>query len=164
MLRHRPELIGLELDAGGWADVEAVIQGARSRGHEVDRARLDQIVASSDKQRFAYSEGGTRIRANQGHSVEVELGLEAVPPPDVLFHGTIEAALPSIRAQGLVKRKRHHVHLSPDVATATVVGGRRGTPVVLEVDAAAMNAAGRAFYRSENGVWLTDHVPARFLR
>jgi uncharacterized protein (TIGR02452 family) len=127
------------------------------------RAQLDVVVATSDKQRFALSDDGTRIRANQGHSVPVSLGLPPAPPPATLHHGTVDAALPGIRAEGIHKGSRHDVHLSADLDTATKVGGRRGKAVILTVRAGAMAEAGHVFYRSENGVWLTDHVPPQFI-
>jgi putative RNA 2'-phosphotransferase len=163
ILRHDPASVGLALDAQGWVAVDDLLAAAA-----VNRAQLDAVVAGNDKRRFEVRRGpGGRdeIRASQGHSVPVDLGLEAVPPPPVLYHGTSAAALPSIRARGLERGGRHHVHLSPDVATAQAVGRRRRGPVaVLAVDAAAMAAAGHAFYRSANGVWLTDHVPPEYLR
>jgi putative RNA 2'-phosphotransferase len=163
VLRHEPERIGITLDAAGWTDVDGLLAALAAHGLALTRADLDDIVASSDKQRFALSADGTQIRANQGHSVDVELGLPAMAPPPVLYHGTVDAALPGICAQGLLKGERHHVHLSSDVETATKVGGRRGKPVVLAIDAAGMAAAGHTFYRSANGVWLVEHVPVRFI-
>src|SRR4051812_14118823 len=127
------------------------------------RAQLDAVVAGNDKQRFAVDPSGTRIRASQGHSVAVALGYRPETPPDVLFHGTVERFLPAILAEGLRPGGRHAVHLSPDPATARTVGGRRGRPVVLRVDAAAMAADGISFPRSANGVWLTDVVLARYV-
>jgi putative RNA 2'-phosphotransferase len=158
VLRHRPGSVGLSLDEAGWADVDALLVALR-----LTRAELEHVVAANDKRRFAFDESGTRIRASQGHSVPVELGYEPAVPPDVLFHGTVERFVPSILAGGLRPGRRHAVHLSADVATARVVGGRRGRPVVLRVDAAAMARAGHPFTRSPNGVWLTREVPARFL-
>lgn len=163
LLRHEPERIGITLDEGGWTDVDDLLDALHAHGVELTRAELDQIVASSDKQRFALSADGTRIRANQGHSVQVELGLPSLTPPDVLYHGTVDVALPGIRAQGLLKGQRHHVHLSADIETAKKVGGRRGKPVVLAIKAKEMAAAGHSFLRSENGVWLVDHVPVAYL-
>jgi putative RNA 2'-phosphotransferase len=163
VLRHDPASAGLALDPQGWVAVEALLAALG-----VSRADLDAVVAGNDKRRYAVRhrpDGRDEIRANQGHSVPVDLGLDQVPPPPVLYHGTSAAALPSIRARGLERGGRHHVHLSPDVTTAQVVGRRRRGPVaVLVVDAAAMAVAGHAFYRSANGVWLTDHVPPRYLR
>jgi putative RNA 2'-phosphotransferase len=163
LLRHEPERIGIELDTAGWTDIDKLPDALHAHGVELTRAELDKLVQTSDKQRFAISPDGRRIRANQGHSVQVELGLPAERPPDVLYHGTIEAVLPAIRAKGLVKGQRHHVHLSADIATAQKVGARRGKPVVLAIRAAAMVAAGHTFSRSANGVWLVDAVPPEFL-
>jgi putative RNA 2'-phosphotransferase len=158
-LRHAPQSIGITLDPAGWVDVDVLLGALARHGLTIDRARLDAVVAANDKQRFAFDATGTRIRANQGHSVTVELDLPVLDPPAVLFHGTHPGALDAIRAEGLRPMARHHVHLSPDRATAERVGGRRGRPVVLEVDAAGVQADGHEFRRSENGVWLVDHVP-----
>lgn len=163
-LRHKPEALGLTLAAGGWVGVEELLAAATRHGQSISRAELDELVAGSDKQRFAFSAEGTHIRAQQGHSVPVELGLVPVTPPAVLYHGTVPAVLPAIRRDGLLKMKRHHVHLSPDEETARRVGNRRGPAVLLAVDAAALHAAGHVFYVSGNGVWLIDHVPPQFLR
>lgn len=163
VLRHRPDSIGLRLEAGGWADVEELLEALRTHGRALTRAQLDDVVAASDKQRFAFDADGRRIRASQGHSVPVDLQLEATTPPPALFHGTVAAALDGITAHGLVPRGRHHVHLSVDVATARAVGQRRGRAVVLVVDAAAMAVIGTTFYRSANGVWLVAAVPAAYL-
>jgi putative RNA 2'-phosphotransferase len=159
VLRHEPEQIGIELDTAGWTDIETLLVAMNAHGVTLTRAGLDELVASSDKQRFAISEDGRRIRANQGHSVAVELQLPAADPPAVLYHGTIEANLESIRARGLLKGERRHVHMSADIDTAKKVGGRRGRPVVLAIQAGEMAAAETTFFVSENGVWLVDHVP-----
>jgi len=158
VLRHRPDSVGLTLDAAGWVDVDDLLGALR-----LTRPELDEAVARNDKQRFAFDPSGTRIRANQGHSVPVELGYTPADPPDELFHGTVDRFLPSILAEGLRPGNRHAVHLSPDVATARRVGARRGRPVVLRVDAAAMAAAGTRFERSANGVWLVPAVPPRYV-
>ncbi len=163
LLRHEPERVGITLDDAGWTDIDDLLDALHAHGVDLTRAELDQIVASSDKQRFAVSSDGTRIRANQGHSVQVELGLPPAAPPAVLYHGTVDAALPGIRAQGLLKGERHHVHLSADIETAKKVGGRRGKPVVLAIKAGDMVAAGHTFFISANGVWLVDHVPTAFI-
>lgn len=163
MLRHDPDSVGLTLDAAGWVRVDDLLQALRTADVDVSRADLEEVVRTSDKQRFAFDGNGTRIRAQQGHSVPVDLGLEAHDPPAVLWHGTVQRFLGAILAEGLTPRQRHHVHLSPDVATARAVGARRGAPVLLRVDAAAMAADGHVFRRSGNGVWLVDAVPPRHL-
>lgn len=163
VLRHEPEKAGLQLDAAGWVSVDALLAGAARAGVPLTRERLKAIVANSDKQRFAFDASGERIRANQGHSVAVELGYAQATPPDVLFHGTVAKFVESIHRNGLVKGSRHHVHLSPDGATARKVGQRRGAPVVLSINAAAMHRAGHAFFQSTNGVWLVDRVPPEFI-
>ena len=163
VLRHEPELVGVRLDRAGWVAVDELLVACRRAGQRITPDELREIVAASDKQRFALSPDGTRIRANQGHSVEVELGYDPAAPPEVLYHGTAERVLASIRRQGLLKGSRHHVHLSERVETATAVGRRHGRVVVLEVRAGAMHRQGIAFYRTPNGVWLTDHVPVEFL-
>lgn len=160
VLRHAPQEIGLTLDAGGWADVTDLLARATV---DMTRDDLHRIVSTSDKTRFALSEDGSRIRANQGHSVPVDLGLAACTPPDRLYHGTVVRFLEAIEAEGLRPMERHHVHLSPDIDTARAVGARRGPPVILSVDAAAMQAEGALFFRSENGVWLTDSVPPQHM-
>jgi putative RNA 2'-phosphotransferase len=163
-LRHRPERIGLTLDRGGWVAVDDLLAAASRDGFPITRDELDRVVADSDKQRFAFSPDGHRIRANQGHSVAVELDLPVATPPPLLFHGTVERSLPAIRRSGLVPMKRHDVHLSADEETARRVGARRGTPVILTVDAAAMMASGHTFRLSANGVWLVSAVPPEYLR
>jgi putative RNA 2'-phosphotransferase len=162
-LRHAPGDIGLTLGPGGWVAVDDLLSALARNGFRVGRDELDEVVTSSDKQRFAFDDTGTLIRANQGHSVPVDLGLAEAAPPEVLFHGTVAAALPAIRGEGLRPMARHHVHLSAVEETATRVGARRGTPVVLRVDAARMAADGHRFYRSDNGVWLVDAVPPGYL-
>ena len=163
VLRHKPEQIGLTLDREGWVGVDEVIERARAHGMLLTREIIAEVVRTSDKQRFALDEKGERIRANQGHSVEVDLGLEPIAPPAVLFHGTAIASVASIRKKGLHAAQRQHVHLSPDEATAIRVGQRHGRPVVLRIDAAGMHVAGHRFFRSTNGVWLTDSVPTEFI-
>lgn len=164
VLRHQPELVGITLDEAGWVDVAALLQGCRRKGHPLSVEALRDIVRTSDKQRFALSDDGTRIRANQGHSVDVELGYEPSAPPDVLYHGTAEPFVAAIRRDGLRKGARHHVHLSEAVETAGAVGSRHGKLVMLEVAAGEMHRDGIAFFRTPNGVWLTEHVPPGYLR
>jgi putative RNA 2'-phosphotransferase len=163
-LRHDPAGLGLELEAGGWVEVDALLAACARRGMPISRAELAHVVEGSDKQRFAFDADRRKIRANQGHSVEVDLQLTPQTPPAELYHGTSSARVEGILREGLKRMQRHHVHLSADVATAIKVGARHGRPVVLVVDAAAMHAAGVEFYRSDNGVWLVDEVPSAHLR
>jgi putative RNA 2'-phosphotransferase len=163
VLRHRPDSIGLALDAHGWAEVDELLALLAQHGNRVDRALLERTVAQNDKQRFALNEDRTRIRASQGHSISVDLQLREAEPPAVLYHGTASRFLKSILASGLRAGARHHVHLSADVQTATRVGARHGFPAVLTVDAARMRADGIAFYQSDNGVWLTAEVKPKYL-
>ena len=161
VLRHRPDAVGLELDRGGWAGVDELVEALVSAGHRVSLEAVLEVVATNDKRRFELR--GGRIRAAQGHSIPVDLGLAGRPPPASLWHGTVRRSLDSILARGLRPMGRHAVHLSADVDTARRVGARRGTPVVLHVDAASMADEGHEFARAANGVWLTEHVPSRFL-
>lgn len=162
-LRHQPQALGLALEAGGWVRVDDLLAAAARHGMPLSRPELAEVVARNNKQRFAFDEHGERIRANQGHSVPVDLQLPPSVPPDVLFHGTSERSVEAIRRDGLRKMRRHHVHLSPDVPTAIAVGCRHGRPAVFAVRAGAMHAAGTPFYRSENGVWLVEAVPREYL-
>lgn len=157
-LRHQPERIGLVLGPQGWADIDALLAAAARHGFAITRGELAQVVAGNDKRRFTIE--GDRIRANQGHTVEVDLDLPAVEPPEVLFHGTVGSRVAAIREDGLRPMTRHAVHLSPDPETATRVGARRGRPVVLVVRSGEMHRAGHEFQISANGVWLTAHVPS----
>ncbi|MEV6650069.1 RNA 2'-phosphotransferase [Streptomyces sp. NPDC051219] len=161
-LRHQPERIGLTLDPSGWVEIDVLMRAAAAHGFPFTRDELDHVVAANDKQRFAVD--GSRIRASQGHTVRIDLGLPPAEPPAYLYHGTVSRSLDAIRAEGLRPMNRHHVHLSPDRETATRVGARRGRPVVLAVDAGAMHRAGHVFRVSANGVWLADAVPPEFLR
>ncbi|WP_405992198.1 RNA 2'-phosphotransferase [Streptomyces sp. NBC_00986] len=161
-LRHQPERIGLTLDEAGWVEIDTLIAACGTHGFRFSREELDHVVATNDKRRFAIE--GTRIRASQGHSIEVDLGLPPATPPPYLFHGTVARNLDAIRAEGLRPMNRHAVHLSADRETATRVGARRGRPVVLSADAGAMHKDGLVFRVSENGVWLTEAVPVRYLR
>jgi putative RNA 2'-phosphotransferase len=159
VLRHKPDEAGITLDASGWCDIDALIAGSAAHGRAFTREELLAVVASNDKQRFAISDDGLRIRANQGHSVEVDLGLQPQAPPDTLFHGTVARFLDAIRREGLRKMSRSHVHLSRDQATAAIVGERRGDAIILRIDARAMHAKGHQFFLSANGVWLVEAVP-----
>lgn len=162
-LRHAPGELGLTLQPGGWVLVADLLEATDKKNFPITLEELEAIVEGSDKQRFAFDATGTRIRANQGHSVEVDLQLEPTPPPPMLYHGTPESNLPMILANGLAKMRRHHVHLSVDVPTAMKVGGRRGKPSILVVDSEKMARDGFTFFVSANGVWLTDEVPAQYL-
>ena len=162
VLRHKPEVAGIALDEHGWADVDALLEGMQ-RKYPIDSAVLERIVAEDDKQRYSFNEDHTLIRANQGHSVPVDIELEQLTPPDVLYHGTGEKFVMSIRKQGLIPKSRLYVHLSTDAETALAVGKRRGKPHVFTVDSAAMAREGFTFFRSHNGVWLTKRVPPEFL-
>jgi putative RNA 2'-phosphotransferase len=163
VLRHKPEAHGLQLDAHGWARIDDLIAAAARAGIPLTRQMIDQVVAENDKQRFAISADGSAIRARQGHSIQVDLGLAPVAPPDLLFHGTADRAIPAIREQGLQRRSRQHVHLSATIETAVSVGARHGRPVVITVQAGRMHADGHHFYQAENGVWLADEVPIAYL-
>jgi putative RNA 2'-phosphotransferase len=163
VLRHKPEAIGLQLEEGGWAVIDDLITLAAQHGKRLNRKIVEEVVASNDKQRFALSDDGTRIRASQGHSIPVDLGLQPVAPPQTLYHGTASRFLESILEHGLQPRGRQHVHLSRDHETAVKVGQRHGKPVVLAVAAGAMAADGHTFFLSANGVWLTGTVPPQYL-
>lgn len=160
LLRHKPQALGLDMDPQGWVVIDQIIENSKQ---PVSRGQIEEIVRLNNKQRFAISADGRCIRANQGHSVPVDLGLPACTPPDTLFHGTAEATLPAIRAEGLTRQGRHHVHLSADAETARTVGSRHGTPVVLTIDSGRMHAEGQPFLLSENGVWLCDAVAPEFI-
>lgn len=161
-LRHIPERLGLTLALGGWVSVDKLLAAGAAHQFSLTRAELEEVVATSDKQRFSFDETKTYIRANQGHSVEIDLQLEAQIPPNVLYHGTGERSVSAILESGLLKMSRHHVHLSLDVETACKVGMRHGRPAIFTVDA-AMHQAGFTFYCSDNGVWLVDRVPPQYL-
>jgi putative RNA 2'-phosphotransferase len=163
VLRHKPEEIGITLDEQGWVPVDELLDKLNKSGHSVNFEILQYIVNTNAKKRFAFDADKLKIRASQGHSVEVELGYEAQTPPDVLYHGTGEKSVESIMQSGLEKRNRQHVHLSSDINTAINVGGRHGKPVVLVVAAGEMYRRGYQFYLSENKVWLTDAVPVVFI-
>lgn len=158
VLRHHPSAAFITLDAHGWADVEALLSGLARAGHRISRETLERIVKENNKSRYSFNEEHTKIRANQGHSVSVDLELKPCIPPDILYHGTAKRFLDSICRNGIQKLSRQYVHLSGDRATAAVVGRRHGTPVILKVDAKGMSEDGIKFYRSENGVWLCEQV------
>ncbi|MCW2936634.1 MAG: phosphate acetyltransferase [Actinomycetia bacterium] len=161
VLRHHPAAIGITLDGAGWVQVDDLMAAAGRHGRPLAAQTLWQVADAPGKRRFEIRDG--RIRASQGHSVPVDLGLASVAPPAVLFHGTAAASLPAILAEGLKPGRRNHVHLSGDQATAAAVGARRGPPVILRVGAAGMHAAGHEFHCAANGVWLTDRVPPAYI-
>jgi putative RNA 2'-phosphotransferase len=163
VLRHQPATIGLKLDGAGWVGVDELLAACNKNGRRITAKQLDFVVENNDKKRFAFNEDKTRIRANQGHSVKVELEYQPTIPPPILYHGTAIRYLNSIFEQGLVKGNRHHVHLSADKKTALVVGQRQGKAVILIVRSEKMHDDGSQFFISANGVWLTDHVPAKYL-
>ena len=162
-LRHAPDALGLTLQPGGWVSVDDLLAASARAGFAISYDELIECVETNDKRRFSFDDSGDLIRANQGHSVEVDLLLEEKEPPEVLYHGTVERFLASIMTEGLHKGRRHHVHLSKDTDTARKVGARRGRPVILRVDARTMHQQGFKFFLSTNGVWLTDSVPVAFL-
>lgn len=160
ILRHKPQIIGIELDEHGWADVEELCR--RVKG--LDFEKLEKIVATDEKRRYSFSADKKLIRANQGHSLPIDVELEELEPPEILYHGTSEKFCPSINAQGLLKMSRLYVHLSSDVETAEKVGRRHGKPKIFLVESLKMFNDGYKFYRSVNGVWLTEYVPAKYLK
>lgn len=165
ILRHKPEVIGITLDEHGWADVDELIKGINETGEEVEfsKTTLEKIVKTDKKQRYSVSQDKTLIRANQGHSIPVDVELEKKEPPKILYHGTGVKSVKAIQEQGLLSMERLYVHLSTDVETATNVGKRHGTPVIFKVNTEQMQKDGYDFFQSVNGVWLTKEVPAKYL-
>ena len=163
ILRHRPESVGLTLDPQGWVEVDRLLSALARQGKTLSLRQLQEIVDKNDKKRFAFSQDGKQIRAVQGHSVEVDLNLLPAVPPEVLYHGTVASFLKAISQDGLKPMSRHHVHLSQNRTQAFKVGSRRGTAVILVVQASRMHRAGYRFYLADNGVWLTDCVPAEYI-
>ncbi len=160
VLRHKPETIGIKLDKNGWANVAEIL-----RGMKINFADLEKVVAENDKQRFSFNADKTKIRANQGHSISVDVEFEETPPPAILYHGTIERNEKSIAERGLLKMNRLHVHLSADIETAKKVAARRtGNALIYKILAQEMFNDGYKFYKSKNGVWLTEHVPSKYLQ
>lgn len=163
ILRHQPEAIHLELDENGWADIEELREKSARNKINFTLEELDEVVETNNKKRFAFNEDKTKIRANQGHSIDVDLALTPQQPPEYLYHGTAEINIPSILEKGIEKRSRQHVHLSSDKETATKVGMRHGKPVILTIRTGLMFQEGIEFYLSENRVWLTDFVDAKYI-
>jgi len=162
-LRHKPENLGIVLEKDGWANVSELIEKAKQK-IEFSLEDLKEVVAENDKQRFSFNEDFTKIKANQGHTAEVDIKFKKIVPPVILYHGTVDKFFDSIKKQGLTKQKRHHVHLSKDKETAISVGSRRGKAIVLEVDCKKMLADGFDFFLSDNGVYLTDEVPSKYIK
>lgn len=163
ILRHEPERVGLKLDEAGWVDVKELLEAVNRHSSPLTLEQLKHVVATSDKKRYAFSENGQRIRANQGHSVELDLQYEPQTPPEILYHGTATRFLDGIRKDGLQRMERHDVHLSAETKVTLQVGGRHGKPVLLTIRAGEMHQAGFVFRCSANGVWLVDHVPPQFI-
>ena len=164
ILRHKPETIGITLDSEGWADVGELIKGINASGRTIDMETLERIVAENNKKRYTLSPDKKRIRANQGHSIDVQIDMEKREPPALLYHGTATRFLDSIKAEGIRKMSRQYVHLSPDIPTAFDVGRRHGAPAVLVIDAAKMSAEGFEFMISANGVWQSADIPFRYVK
>jgi putative RNA 2'-phosphotransferase len=158
VLRHKPGTIGITLDEHGWVGVQDLLSKS-----DLTLTTLNIIVEQNNKKRFEFNEDNTKIRARQGHSVDVDLNYEPADPPEYLYHGTVEKFLPDIRSKGLLKMKRHHVHMSPDVETASNVGSRRGKPIILKIAAKRLQETGMKFYVTENNVWLAEHIPSEFI-
>jgi putative RNA 2'-phosphotransferase len=163
VLRHKPEEIGLQLDEQGWANVNELIARMNANGFDVNTGIINEVVVTNDKKRFAFNDDKTLVRASQGHSIGVDLNLQEMIPPDILYHGTTFKYLESILKNGLKSQSRQHVHLSETIETAKAVGGRHGKPVILLINARSMHEAGLKFYLSENKVWLADAVPAEYI-
>ena len=164
ILRHKPETIGISLNEHGWANVHELIDGINATGkHHIDMTSLEEIVRNDEKQRYLFNEDKSLIRANQGHSIDVNIAFQELPPPEILYHGTSSKNLDSIFQTGINKGNRLYVHLSKDIPTAEKVGARHGTPVILSVSSLAMYNDGYRFYLSDNGVWLTEFVPVKYI-
>lgn len=164
VLRHNPQKLNITLDKNGWTDVAILVAKIKMKHHGFTLQELEYVVINNDKKRFAFNTDKTKIRANQGHSITtIDLELQSAVPPQFLYHGTVDKFMLPIKEMGLQKQSRQHVHLSRDRETAIKVGSRRGKPIILSVRAGDMHNTGYVFYLSENGVWLTDHVPPEFI-
>ncbi|WP_053957478.1 RNA 2'-phosphotransferase [Inediibacterium massiliense] len=163
ILRHKPEIIGVKLDNHGWCDVDDLLFRMNKNGKIINRSQLDEIVKMDDKDRYTYNDDGTKIRANQGHSIDVDIELEKEIPPQYLYHGTIQKYVLPILKEGIKKGQRQYVHLSTNIEIAKIVGKRRGIPVILKIEAGKMYLDGYQFYLSKNKVWLCDYVPNKYI-
>lgn len=163
VLRHQPEKIDIKLDDQGWVDVSLLLKQMKAYGKNIDFELLSEVVRTNDKKRFAFSEDGSKIRANQGHSISVDLKYKETEPPVFLYHGTVSKFIGDIKDKGLLKMNRHHVHLSESIETATKIGARRGKPIILTIKSGEMFKQGYKFYKSENNVWLTEMIPSNFI-
>jgi putative RNA 2'-phosphotransferase len=164
ILRHKPETINIKLDKNGWVGVDELLEKCSLKDYHITKKELDEIVFSNDKQRFTFNEDKSKIRANQGHSINVDLDLKISIPPITLYHGTVEKFIKPILKEGLKPMNRNHVHLSDNLNTATNVGSRRGNPIILIVDSKSMLKDGYKFYKSKNNVWLTEEVPSKYIK
>lgn len=163
VLRHKPEAANVKIDEHGWVEVAELIKGTKRKGYKIDMAILEQIVKIDRKKRYSFNEDKSKIRANQGHSIKVDVGLVEKTPPEVLYHGTATRFLSSIMSQGLKGQSRLYVHLSDNIKTAKKVGSRHGEPTILKIDSSKMNQEGHKFYLSENNVWLCNAVPVEYI-
>lgn len=163
ILRHNPDKLGITLDTNGWTSVAILLEKINVEPYSLSMEELEDVVATNNKKRFTFNEDKTMIRASQGHSVNIDLALQPKKPPSYLYHGTVEKFITSIQEKGLIKGTRQHVHLSADKETAINVGSRRGKPIILTIRSGEMHAQHHAFYQSENGVWLTEEVPTKFI-
>lgn len=163
VLRHKPDAAGINLDEHGWANVEELIDGINNNGRKIDMGVLEEIVRTDNKQRYSFNEDKTLIRANQGHSIPVDLELKEQEPPEFLYHGTADRFIKAIMAEGLKPMSRLYVHLSKDIQTANKVGKRHGEPVILKAHSGQMYQEGIKFYLSENGIWLTENVDLKYI-
>ena len=164
ILRHKPDVIGITLDEHGWANVDDLLTGLNKAGHIVCMKDLEDIVSTDNKQRYSFNEDKTLIRANQGHSINVDVELKEVEPPSILYHGTTKDVLESIYEQGIKPMSRLYVHLSKDIDTATKVAKRRRNPIILEINTEQMRKDNIKFYLSSNGVWLTKYVDSKYIK
>lgn len=163
ILRHHPDKIGIELDEQGWANVKELIEKCKKHRYHFSMEDLIEVVETNDKKRYSFNEKRSKIRANQGHSIDIDLALSAIEPPEFLYHGTATRFISSIMKEGIVKGGRQHVHLSKEKETATKVGSRHGKPAILTILSGQMHRDGVLFYQSDNGVWLTDYVDVKYI-